>query len=139
MKPVDFPESNLTLIKPDNMTDEECSSLKVWRGEGMFVSCWEPTSEELAEINKTGKIWLSVWGDTTPPIAAMGINPFLPTKEQLFNYMDAVHKENKSLPDGAWECILQDAVTTFNQVNGTDFDPFDSWNDWINDRGTYNE
>lgn len=30
-------------------------------------------------------------------------------------------------PDGAWQAIIENAVTFYNEENGTDFDPFDGW------------
>lgn len=79
-----FPESNHVLDKPANMTYDQCEAASVWtgqlRGDGgehpAVITCWKITKEELEEINKTGRIWLWIWGNTMPP-AYVGIeNPF---------------------------------------------------------------
>jgi hypothetical protein len=83
-----FDESNGYIGPPPDMTDEECSSLSVWRGdfEGPngkiphVISCWKVTAEELAEINRTDRIWLDVVGFTIQPVFLSGINPFQPRK-----------------------------------------------------------
>lgn len=77
MKPIQFPESNMVLNKPENMTDEECSSLPIFTGNSQCISCWELDEEELELIQKTGKIYISVFsGNTQPPICPMVISPF---------------------------------------------------------------
>ena len=32
MLPIEFPEKNFTFGKPKGMTDQQCSSLDVWKG-----------------------------------------------------------------------------------------------------------
>lgn len=45
----------------------------------LSVSCWKPSAEELAEINKTGEVWVGVMASlkspTQPPIWLLGIDP----------------------------------------------------------------
>ena len=43
----------------------------------VVVSCWKMTAEELAEINRTGRVWLVVWGVTQPPVSLCGEKPIL--------------------------------------------------------------
>lgn len=81
MIPSSFDESNEVLDKPPGMTYDECVALSVWRGESadgvpLVVSQWRPTREELAEINRTGRVWLTVLGVTMPPVAISGDSPF---------------------------------------------------------------
>jgi len=84
MMPVDFPAANFTFTKPACMTDEQCSDLRVWKGDvpdgecsfPVIISCWQFSKEDLEEIAKTGKIWLSVSGQTTPPVSLFTENPF---------------------------------------------------------------
>jgi hypothetical protein len=49
-------------------------------GPVFLVSCWEPSADELAAINATGKVWLAVMANryypTQPPVLATGFNPF---------------------------------------------------------------
>lgn len=81
MFPTNFEESNLVLSKPPDMSHEQCDPLSVWRGEQadgntVVISCWKLTPEELEEVNKTGRIWLRIWGITMPPVVLEGIKPF---------------------------------------------------------------
>lgn len=73
MFPTAFAEENCVLDKPPQMTPDECEPLSVWRGlltngTPAVVSCWKPTKDELEEINKTGRIWLVVFGETMMPV-----------------------------------------------------------------------
>lgn len=82
MFPTNFDESNSFLDPPEGVDLEDCTALSVWQGPDtvgrpMIVSCWKPTAEELAEINRTGRVWLMVWGGMTPPAALSGLNPFV--------------------------------------------------------------
>lgn len=82
MFPASFDESNDALSKPVGMTADECQALSVWRGPTenglpVVVSCWKPTAAEIEEIQRTGRIWLMVWGHTMPPVAVCGETPFV--------------------------------------------------------------
>ena len=86
MEPANFDEANLTLGPPPGMTETEVQSLRVWRGvtgndeaekqAPVVVSCWRVSAEELAEITKTGRVWLHVYGRTMPPVWVEGLSPF---------------------------------------------------------------
>lgn len=68
MRPVKFDEANAVLGAPAGC-EESVEPLHVRRLEGALVSCWELTPEDIAEIQRTGRIWLSVWGrQTQPPV-----------------------------------------------------------------------
>jgi hypothetical protein len=76
-----FDEDNCVLGPPPGVGEQEVHSLSVFRGVNDFgqpvvVSCWKPTAEELAEINRTGRVWLIVMGQTMPPAILEGQNPF---------------------------------------------------------------
>ncbi len=76
-----FDESNTVLGKPANMSADECEALAVLCTETQdgipcVVSCWKFTAEEVAEINRTGRAWLTVAGKTMPPAHVQGIKPF---------------------------------------------------------------
>ena len=82
MIPASFDESNGVLDKPDGMTYDECQVLSTWRGEStdglpLVVSCWKMTPEELAEVNRTGRVWLLVYGETMQPSVVEGCKPFV--------------------------------------------------------------
>lgn len=83
MRPVPFKESNLNMGAGDNPNTEDLPvaiSLNSEMSEGrqipFVVSCWKPTPEELAEINRTGEVWISTMGVPPPPVCLMGHNPF---------------------------------------------------------------
>lgn len=74
MKPVDFPEANFTFGRPMVMTDEQCGSLRVFKGKyadglPVNISCFELSEDELQEIVKTRRVWLHVIGESHPPVA----------------------------------------------------------------------
>lgn len=76
-----FDESNCVLSKPQGFTDEECSCLSVHAGNQpnglpVVISCWKLTQQELDEINRTGRVWLGVLGQTMPPCWLLGVSPF---------------------------------------------------------------
>lgn len=78
-----FDEENAVFEKPPDMMADECDALSVWRGaigshDGpqVVISCWKPTKEELEEINRTGRVWVIVLGQSMPPICPTGTNPF---------------------------------------------------------------
>ncbi len=70
--PIAFKGANLQLIPPPG-EEANCVPLDVLRRDGQIISCWMPSAAELAEILKTGRIWLSVWGGrTSPPVYVTG-------------------------------------------------------------------
>lgn len=74
MVPTNFDGSNGVLDKPEDMDREECTPLCVQfcaiQPEGLPVtmSCWKLEQEELEEIKRTGRVWLSVVGIGMPPV-----------------------------------------------------------------------
>jgi hypothetical protein len=82
MIPANFDEANGQLGPPEGMSEDECHTLRVWRGprEGdgapMVISCWKPTQEELKEIQRTGRVWLWIMGNTMPPAFISGSHPW---------------------------------------------------------------
>ncbi|RPD50049.1 hypothetical protein DNI29_04430 [Hymenobacter sediminis] len=81
--PIEFPEQNWLLAKPADMTDEQCCSLPCFVDQTQVVSCWKLTEEELEEINRNGgKIYMGVYGASTPPIWLQPQNPFARPDEQ---------------------------------------------------------
>lgn len=45
--------------------------------------------------------------------------------EKVFEFMKDF--DDDELPDGAWQAVLMDAVTYFNEAAGTSYDPFETW------------
>lgn len=65
--PVDFPGKNLDLQPPPGA--ENIAPLPIFRNGTCCVSCWELSPDELADVIRTGKVFLSVfWGQTQPPV-----------------------------------------------------------------------
>lgn len=74
MLPIDFPGSNFTFTKPQGMTDEQCMSLRVFKGhdtEGnpVIISAWKPSYEDIKAINEGRPIWFSCRGLGMPPVS----------------------------------------------------------------------
>lgn len=82
MTPQDFEQANFTFGKPDSMTDEQCGSLRVFRGKDtetdidVIVSQWQPSVEELERIKRGEPIFLTVYGRGMPAVSLSGHNPF---------------------------------------------------------------
>jgi hypothetical protein len=79
--PCSFDESNHVLSAPPGI-EGDCEPLSVMvsqndEGGQAFVSCWKLTAEELAEVNRTGRVWVIVWGALHPPIAVCGEKPIV--------------------------------------------------------------
>lgn len=69
MKPIKFEQANKNLLKPENMIDEECSSLWVYNDGMQCVSCWRLTWKERLKALFFGRVWLAVLsGESQPPV-----------------------------------------------------------------------
>ena len=70
MEQIEFKEQNSVLLKPDDMTDEQCGSLPCHRDGNQIISKWKLSEEDKKQILENGVIWVSVLGrETQPPIA----------------------------------------------------------------------
>lgn len=67
MMPAPNPYHTRVMAAPPNMP--ECHPLEVLVVEGGFVSCWEPSEEEIEAIKHGEKIWLYVCSGGLPPCA----------------------------------------------------------------------
>lgn len=54
----------------------------------VVITCWRPTPEELVKINLGEPVWLVVWGETMPPVAVTGDDPFGGTETDTTNTTD---------------------------------------------------
>lgn len=77
-----FDESTHALGRPHGMSEEECDPLCVCStvtsdGHPIVISCWKMTHDEMAEFQRTGRVWLIVLGHTMPPVSLTSIKPFL--------------------------------------------------------------
>ena len=67
------------------MSEEDIGSISCWVGEATngdlitttTISCWKLTAEELAEVNRTGRVWLGCMGATMQPAWISGHSPFI--------------------------------------------------------------
>lgn len=67
-RPTEFSEQNL-LLGPAEGTEEYVQPLPVFSNGQTCTSCWELTDEEIAEITRTRRVWVTVMaGRTQPPI-----------------------------------------------------------------------
>lgn len=79
MMPSSFEEQNGTLSHPESMTEDAVSALVIhtYNGAGglpITTSCWRLTEDELREVNKTGRVWLTVLGPHAP-VSMSGVKP----------------------------------------------------------------
>jgi hypothetical protein len=66
-RPIKFEGSNAVLTCPPGRDDVQ--DMHVFRNGYCCVSCWEFTTEEIEEIARTGRVFLSVFsGRTQPPV-----------------------------------------------------------------------
>lgn len=69
MKPIKFKQANKNLLKPDSMTDEECSSLWVHTDGKQCLSCWKLNFKQRISALIFGKVWMCILsGSTQPPV-----------------------------------------------------------------------
>jgi len=54
----------------------DCLELPIFRDREQMISCWRLTRAEITEIERTGHVWLHVFGGSHPPVAISGIKPF---------------------------------------------------------------
>jgi len=85
MIPTSFDEANSVLGPPKGVDLDKCEVLSVWRGfdtdkKSIVLSCWKLTKVELEEFNRTGRIWLWIWGQTMPPASLSVTSPFTQPK-----------------------------------------------------------
>lgn len=73
MRPIDFPGSNKTFLKPRNMRDEDCLPLnahvgKDEAGQDFILTVWQPNKEDIEAINSGKPICVKVLGNALPPM-----------------------------------------------------------------------
>lgn len=74
MRPIDFPESNITFNKPTTMDDAECLPISAYlgvddRGFKYINTIWQPSYEDIEAINAGRAIVVSVIGNVLPPLS----------------------------------------------------------------------
>lgn len=85
MQGVKFPQQTTVYGKPEGWKDEDCYGLPVNQayyqnsngyGVPCLISCWQLSPEELEEVKRTGKIFLSITGAGMPPVSLYTADPF---------------------------------------------------------------
>jgi hypothetical protein len=72
MKPLKFPQAEVSLRRPSTMTDAECAPLPVFRDGRTCLSCWKMSWRERFSALFFGRAWLWVhFGDTQPPVSIL--------------------------------------------------------------------
>lgn len=79
MNGVDFPGSNFELVKPEDMTDEQCNSLPAYRGTdeqgfNFIMVAFKPSEKELEALNNGQLVYLKVIGTLFPPVAIFTVD-----------------------------------------------------------------
>ena len=79
MLPIDFDGANLTLEKPASMTDEQCTSIRAFKGmdeenSPFILTIWQPSKEDIEAINAGRPICLKTFGHFFPPVALFTFN-----------------------------------------------------------------
>lgn len=81
MDPAEFSQAHSCLKKaPED--EREIRDLPVHYDPETFclTSCWQLTEADLAEINRTGQLWVQMLcAGSPPPVLATAFSPFLPT------------------------------------------------------------
>ena len=79
MIPVSFPGST-EIAKPENMTDEECTSLPAYIHRDLegnatsFTSLWLPSREDLIALNAGHGIFITVHASRQPPLTVFTLD-----------------------------------------------------------------
>jgi hypothetical protein len=82
MRAVKFREATGELSKPEEMTDEDCGPLPVWRDGRVCLSCWKGSLWDRIKFLLTGRMWLWVHGGgSQPPVCLETKSPFVYAKE----------------------------------------------------------
>jgi hypothetical protein len=68
-RPVDFLGSNMTLGPPEGTDDLGCATIRTFTNGSHTVVCVEFGDDEVEEIVRTRRVYVSLWsGKTMPPI-----------------------------------------------------------------------
>lgn len=77
MIPANFPQANALMLGDHLEIDgREVGNLRVWRGDGRYISCWQSTFIERVKLLFTGKLWCTFHQDSFPPTSIEVNSPF---------------------------------------------------------------
>jgi len=79
MKISKFRESNKTFVTPTEWKEEgrECEDLPAFVQEGLIISCWQFTDEEMLLAVLKRKMWLHIFLNFQPPVLLTPEFPFM--------------------------------------------------------------
>lgn len=71
MIPVDFPGTNIELVKPNGWKDEDCMALPALKefgdkGEAMYTEAWMPSYEDLKALNSGRPVMIRLYASCIP-------------------------------------------------------------------------
>jgi len=74
MIPTDFEGTNIDLVKPENMTDEECYGMRAQKGvDGngfpFFMVAYKPNAEDMKALQEGRPLFVKVIGNSFAPIS----------------------------------------------------------------------
>lgn len=69
---VDFKGTTITLTPPSGMDEMQVRTIRAYRNDLYFVTCWEFTDEEITEIIRTRRVYLSVMSQASMPPVYIG-------------------------------------------------------------------
>lgn len=74
MHPIDFEGTNIELVKPVEMTDEQCMAVRAYKGVDVnqfpfILTAWMPNKEDLDAMNAGRPLMVKMLGELTPPIS----------------------------------------------------------------------
>jgi len=88
MNPATFEHQTQVLVRPADMTEDECGPLPIYNDGEQCISLWRLSWRERISALIFGKVWLQVLsGETQPPVA-------LTAAKQIFK-MDSAQKTER--------------------------------------------
>ena len=69
-EPIHFEQENVNFVAPG------CGDLPTFADGQQIISCWALSQAELAEVLKSGRIFVRIVGTGQPPMSVHGITPF---------------------------------------------------------------
>lgn len=66
---VEFAGANRRYAPPEGVSEDQCKTLHVFTNGACLVSCWQLSDDEIAEVIRSRRVFLSVWsGGTLFPV-----------------------------------------------------------------------
>ena len=119
MIPQEFEQQNFTFVKPDSMTDEECSPLIVYKGPDPDGSGTPVIISKWIDPETGTAVFLKVVGYVPPPVYVGTEDPFennRVTSEQKVGYIIASQQINPSKTSIEWMKKIIAGDRSFTQI-----------------------